>query len=82
MAASLRIGVHALLGFGEPRRTETRFGMAELAVGRTGRWRVGSISRHLPGYRYLSRQIPHRSNLAALKELDAQACSQRPSSRP
>lgn len=57
----------------EPRSVGTRFGEAEVSVRRVGPWRVGSISRHGEGHRHLPHTIPHRANLAALKQLGARA---------
>ncbi len=56
-----------------PRVVETRFGEAEVAVFEVGGWTVGGISRHGKGHRHLPHTIPHRANLAALKELGARA---------
>ncbi|HZC18406.1 MAG TPA: hypothetical protein VE225_01725, partial [Rubrobacteraceae bacterium] len=66
-------GIYALPGVGELRSLKTRFGATEVAVGSVEGWRVGSVSRHLPGHRYLPHQIPHRANLLVLKELGARA---------
>ena len=54
-------------------RVETGFGEAVVQVGRVGRWRVGAISRHGPEHRFLSHQVRHRANLAALSQLGARA---------
>ena len=50
---------------------ETRFGEAEVAIFRTGPWRVGGISRHGRGHRHLPHTVPHRANLLALAKLGA-----------
>lgn len=57
----------------EPHTVESRFGEAEVAIFRVGRWTVGSISRHGRGHYHLPHTIPHRANLVALKELGARA---------
>ena len=54
-------------------RVETGFGGAVVSVGRVGRRRVGAISRHRPGHRYLPHQIEYRANLKALHLLGARA---------
>ncbi len=66
-------GIYALPGVAEPRRVKTRFGEAELSVIEVGPWRVGGVSRHGEGHRHLPHTVPHRANLAALKDLGAQA---------
>ncbi len=57
----------------EPRAVKSRFGEAEVAVFRFGRWTVGAISRHGKGHHHLPHTIPHRANLAALEQLGARA---------
>jgi len=67
-------GIYAFPGEeAEDLRVETRFGVAEVAVTRAGDLRVGFVSRHRPGHRYLPHMIPHKANLMALKELGARA---------
>ena len=66
-------GLYTFPGEARDRRVETGFGGAVVQVGRAGRWRVGTISRHGPGHRLLSHQIEHRANLAALVQLGARA---------
>jgi purine nucleoside phosphorylase len=56
-----------------PRVVETRFGEAEVALFRAGRWAVGAISRHGPSHYHLPHTIPHRANLMALEQLGARA---------
>jgi len=65
--------VGELLESPEGRTVATRFGEVEVATGRVGPWRVGSIARHLAGHRRLSHAVDHRANLAALKRLGARA---------
>lgn len=78
--ASIDVGVIAGSGIyafpgeeAEDLRVETRFGDAEVALTRVGDLRVGFVSRHRPGHRYLPHMIPHRANLAALEQLGARA---------
>lgn len=52
---------------------ETVFGETVIQVGKVGRWRVGAISRHGPGHRFLPHQISYRANLKALSQLGARA---------
>jgi purine nucleoside phosphorylase len=52
---------------------ETRFGEVEVAVSEVGPWTVGAVSRHRKGHHHLPHTIPHRANLAALKQLGARA---------
>ena len=66
-------GVYELLQDAGMHRVETRFGTAEVAVGRVGPWVVGSIPRHQRGHAHLPHTIPHRANLTALKQLGARA---------
>ncbi len=66
-------GLYSFPGEVREQRVETRFGETIVQVGQVGRWRVGAISRHGPGHRFLSHQIEYRANLAALSQLGAQA---------
>ena len=66
-------GIYELPGEPETRVVETRFGEAEVAVSEIGPWTVGGISRHRKGHHHLPHTIPHRANLAALKQLGARA---------
>jgi len=66
-------GIYELPVDPEPRTVENRFGEAELAIFRVGRWTVGGISRHGKGHHHLPHTIPHQANLMALKQLGAQA---------
>lgn len=66
-------GIYDLPGATELRRVKTCFGEAELSVVEVGPWRIGAISRHGQGHRYLPHTVPHQANLAALKELGARA---------
>lgn len=54
-------------------RVETGFGEVTVQVGRIGRWRIGAISRHGPGHRFLPHQVQYRANLQALSQLGARA---------
>jgi purine nucleoside phosphorylase len=66
-------GTYALAGLeaGSPETCTTRFGEALVTRGRIGDYEVLHISRHRRGHRYLSSQVTHRANIAALKELGA-----------
>ena len=64
-------GLYAFPGEIREERVETEFGEAVVSVGRVGHWRVGAISRHGPGHRYLPHQIGYRANLKALAQLGA-----------
>jgi purine nucleoside phosphorylase len=64
-------GIYSFPGEVRQQRVETKFGEAVVSVGRVGRWRVGAISRHGPGHRFLPHQIGYRANLAALSQLGA-----------
>jgi 5'-methylthioadenosine phosphorylase len=66
-------GLYELPGDRKLRTVQSRFGEAKVAVGRVGGWAVGSIARHGEGHRHLPHTVPHRANLAALKELGARA---------
>ncbi|MDQ4106690.1 MAG: MTAP family purine nucleoside phosphorylase [Actinomycetota bacterium] len=66
-------GLYSFPGEVREERVETAFGEAVMAVGRVGRWRVGAISRHGPGHRFLPHQIGYRSNLVALSQLGVRA---------
>ncbi len=66
-------GIYDLPGEREEVEVKTRFGRVEVSRMQVGPWRVGGISRHLPGHRYLPHAIPHEANLAALHSLGARA---------
>ncbi len=66
-------GIYQLTGDPELHPVETRFGKAEVAVTGIGAWTVGAISRHGAGHHHLPHTVPHRANLAALKQLGARA---------
>jgi hypothetical protein len=51
-------GIYELPVDQEPRMVENRFGEAELAIFRVGRWTVGGISRHGKGHHHLPHTIP------------------------
>ena len=58
---------------------ETRFGEALVAARAIGDVEVLHVSRHGEGHARLSNHVTHRANVAALKELGAEACSPSPS---
>jgi 5'-methylthioadenosine phosphorylase len=66
-------GTYALPGVQESTVVKSRFGEAEVAVFRAGPWIVGGISRHGRDHYHLPHTIPHRANIAALKQLGARA---------
>lgn len=66
-------GIYALSAEAEERRVETRFGSVGVSVSRVGDRRLGGISRHGPGHRFLPHAIPHRANLLAFEQLGARA---------
>ena len=66
-------GLYSFPGEVREQLVETGFGEALVRVGQAGRWRVGAISRHGSGHRFLPHQIPYRANLAALSQLGARA---------
>jgi 5'-methylthioadenosine phosphorylase len=66
-------GLYSFPGEVREERIETSFGEAVVSVGRVGRWRVGAISRHGPGHRFLPHQIGYKANLKALSQLGARA---------
>ena len=66
-------GTYALPGFelGEQREIATRFGVAEVALGRFAGAEVVHLSRHGVGHVRLSSSVTHRANVLALKEAGA-----------
>jgi purine nucleoside phosphorylase len=69
-------GTYALPGIeteGEPELVETRFGSAPVTSGRFAGADVLHISRHRPGHQLLSSSVTHQANIAALKQLGADA---------
>jgi 5'-methylthioadenosine phosphorylase len=69
-------GTYALPGIvteGDPEFVETRFGAAPVTRGRFAGVDVLHISRHRPGHELLSSAVTHQANIAALKELGADA---------
>lgn len=66
-------GLYSFPGEIEKQQVETASGEVVVQLGQVGRWRVGAISRHGPGHRFLSHQIQHRANMAALAQLGARA---------
>jgi len=58
---------------GEPQPVETRFGTAPVATGRLAGVDVLHVSRHRPGHELLSSAVTHQANIAALKDLGADA---------
>jgi 5'-methylthioadenosine phosphorylase len=68
-------GTYQLPGIetGRPATVTTRFGNALVTHGRQGDVEVLHISRHGEGHKRLSNHVAHRANVAALKELGADA---------
>jgi len=68
-------GTYALpgLGAGDRRAVETEHGTAEVAVGALDGVEVLHIARHGDGHARLSSQVDHRANIAALRDLGADA---------
>jgi purine nucleoside phosphorylase len=69
-------GTYALPGIesdGEPQLVETRFGTAPVTSGRFHGIDVLHVSRHRPGHELLSSAVTHQANIAALRELGADA---------
>ena len=69
-------GTYALPGIeteGEPELVATRFGAAPVTSGRFAGIDVLHVSRHRPGHELLSSSVTHQANIAALKELGADA---------
>src|SRR3954447_13740136 len=68
-------GTYALPGFesASPETVATRFGEARVTRGAMGEVEVLHVSRHGEGHRRLSNHVAHRANIAALKELGADA---------
>ena len=64
-----------LYDFPDLEKTEvsTRFGKAEILKGQVDGNPVLVLPRHGPGHHYLPHQIPHRANMAGLKEAGATA---------
>src|SRR6476646_5969009 len=58
---------------GGPEPVATRWGEALVTHGEAGGVEVLHISRHEEGHRRLSNHVAHRANIAALKELGADA---------
>jgi purine nucleoside phosphorylase len=66
-------GTYELDGVSQRRKIETEHGTAELTEGSFGGVDVLHISRHGAGHRRLSSQVDHRANIAALRDLEADA---------
>ena len=66
-------GLYSFPGEVREERVETAFGGALVSVGQVGSRRIGAISRHGPGHRYLPHQVPYRANFEALVQLGARA---------
>jgi 5'-methylthioadenosine phosphorylase len=69
-------GTYALPGIesdGEPELVQTRYGAAPVTRGTFAGVDVLHVSRHRPGHELLSSQVTHQANIAALKELGADA---------
>ena len=56
-----------------PRHVETSYGSAELTEGHLGGLDILHVSRHGAGHKRLSSQVEHRANIAALRDLGADA---------
>ena len=78
----MRIGIltgsgnYALPGIeadGDPDLVQTRYGTAPVTSGRVAGVDVLHVSRHRPGHELLSSQVTHQANIAALKQLGADA---------
>lgn len=57
----------------KPRSVDTRYGRVEVTEGNVENVEVIHLSRHGEGHRRLSHQVDHRANLAALRDLKADA---------
>ncbi len=66
-------GIYEFPGTRMSRVVESRFGEADVAIFRAGPWIVGGIARHGRDHHHLPHTIPHRANIAALKQLGARA---------
>ncbi len=69
-------GTYALPGLksdGDPQLVETRFGAAPVTTGRLAGVVVLHVSRHRPRHELLSSAVTHQANIAALKQLGADA---------
>jgi purine nucleoside phosphorylase len=68
-------GTYALPGLqGAPaEEVSTRFGAALVSAGQLGDVEVLHVSRHQAGHRLLSSAVPHRANIAALRDRGADA---------
>jgi purine nucleoside phosphorylase len=68
-------GTYALPDFdgATPREVTTDFGPATVTEGRFAGLDVLHVSRHLPGHPRLSHQVTHQANIAALRDLGADA---------
>src|SRR3954451_12744435 len=68
-------GTYALQGLEAdgPAEIATPFGPALISRGALGGVEVLHVSRHQEGHRLLSSAVPHRANLAALRDLGADA---------
>jgi purine nucleoside phosphorylase len=68
-------GTYALPDFADaaPVAVATEFGTATVTEGRFAGADVLHVSRHLPGHPRLSHQVSHQANIAALRDLGAEA---------
>src|SRR3954471_6022259 len=68
-------GTHALPAFEDARTVEvaTEFGPASVTEGRFAGADALHVSRHQEGHRLVSHQVTHRANIAALRDLGADA---------
>jgi 5'-methylthioadenosine phosphorylase len=68
-------GTYAVPGLnaGPPQAVDTRFGTALVSAGRLDGVEILHIARHEAGHRRLSSQVRHQPNIAALRDLGADA---------
>ena len=66
-------GTYALLDGAQPTEVATEFGTATVSQGSFAGVEVLHVSRHLPGHPRLSHQVSHQANVAALRDLGADA---------
>src|SRR3954466_10958244 len=68
-------GTYALPGFdaAQPETVTTRFGEALVTRGEIGDVEVLHVSRHREGHNRLSNHVAHRANIAAFRDLGAEA---------
>jgi 5'-methylthioadenosine phosphorylase len=66
-------GTYALLDGAQATEVTTEFGPASVSEGSFAGVDVLHVSRHLPGHPRLSHQVSHQANIAALRDLGADA---------